>query len=115
MTDEEAHRILWPDQLPEDAPSGDVNHNHNHNNDRASNHVNTVLARNDYDGDAWMRLVASSARTGYTTATAASSGDEAKFVMGNAWLVENKTLVVTGDKTLREQLDRRIGIGSTSR
>lgn len=86
MTEEEACRILWPDE-PSTAESGGGN----------------------VDGlnDGWEHVSGDDARK---TQLGDNRGE--KVLVNQEVMVEEKTLVVLGDKSLREQLDRRKGIGS---
>lgn len=139
MTEEEACRILWPGQPFEEPKAAMVdNHHHltshttNFNNTDKNNYTAAAAAaapsktnilnhnNNNNDMEGWARLVT----TEYTSSSSITKahcngrgGDDAaaKYLVGNhVRLVEDKTLVAMGEKTLREQLDRRIGIGDTS-
>lgn len=83
MTEEEAHRILWPDQAPDE--EGEV----------LSPEIREDARRRGSD-----RPPHAQPRTG---------GSE-KVPLSHVAFVEDKTLVTVGDKFLREQYDRRIGI-----
>lgn len=83
ITEEEAHRILWPDQSPDEddevLPPGIREDAWR----KGSEHVHREQPRN--------------------------AGSE-KVPLSHVAFVEEKTLVTVGDKFLREQYDRRIGI-----
>ncbi|KAJ4386843.1 hypothetical protein N0V93_009741 [Gnomoniopsis smithogilvyi] len=83
MTEEEACRILWPDETP--APGG-----------------------NGIDGlnDGWEHVSEEDGKAQFR----GSIGQ--KVLVTSDVMAEEKTLVVMGDKSLREQLDRRKGIAS---
>lgn len=87
MTEEEAHQILWPDQQP---GKGDAA-------------ADGYVCRGVSDSNAGSQPVDADPR---------SSEDCEKVLLGHVAFVEEKTLVVVGDKSLREQHDRRLGIVS---
>lgn len=86
MTEEEACRILWPDE-----PST----------------VSGVGGNVDGSNDGWEHVSGDDAGK---TQLRDSRGE--KVLVNQEVMVEEKTLVVLGDKSLREQLDRRKGIAS---
>lgn len=86
MTEEEACRILWPDE-PSTVGVGDSG-------------VNGL-------NDGWEHVSGDDAGK---TRIGDSRGE--KVLLNQEVMVEEKTLVVLGDKSLREQLDRRKGIAS---
>lgn len=86
MTEEEACRILWPDESSTVGVS-----------DSGVNGLN----------DGWEHVSGDDAGK---TQLGDSRGD--KVLVNQEVMVEEKTLVVLGDKSLREQLDRRKGIAS---
>lgn len=113
MTEEEARRILWPDQ----ALASIVSTTSIPTQAASSNDPQNKYPKNHHT-DKWKSLIPT---TEYTMTTLSNNDDaaatSAKFLADNninvLRLVEDKTLVVLGDKTLREHLDKRIGIGDS--
>lgn len=83
MTEEEAHRILWPDQ---------------------SSDENEEVLSPDIREDAWRR------GSSHPHHAQPRNGGSEKVPLSHVAFAEEKTLVTVGDKFLREQYDRRIGI-----
>lgn len=111
MTEEEAHRILWPDQPSDYTLSLAVTKYHDTTSRETK--LNGATTNENTHNDDLSRLIAT---TEHDTITSHDDhGASAKFLLDDnvLRLVEDKTLMIVGDKTLREQLDRRIGIGDS--
>lgn len=113
MTEEDARRILWPDY----ALASVVSTTYIPNQAVSSNSPPNKYPTN-YNTDKWK---SPEPTTDYTSTTLSNNDNvgatSVKFLADNKLnilrLVEDKTLLVLGDKTLREHLDKRIGIGDS--
>ncbi|RDA88335.1 hypothetical protein CP532_5586 [Ophiocordyceps camponoti-leonardi (nom. inval.)] len=110
MTDEEVRRILWPDVLsPEPEPRKQGINRNSYSHRRSSRNMNNSrinkLDEKGEDGGGEGEEETSSA-----PARRPGGGPREKFLMGDAAFAEEKMLVVTGEKQLRSDHERRVGL-----